>query len=291
MQKITITAADGYPLSALYVKPVGFTLGTVVISSATGVRKEFYVNFSRFLEMHGYSVLMFDYRGIGESAPKKLQTLKSSMHEWGTKDMNAVMDFLVKKEKKTNIIWLGHSVGAQLIGFLENNHHIAKVISISSAFGHWRYLPAPMKWVIWSLWYFVGPLMIRLQGYGNMKKIGWGENLPPNILLEWRKWCLSRTYFQSTLEEELGTDKFYNFKRPITALYLSDDFIANDTTVPLMMSFFPEAPQEIFKLQVEKYTREKVGHTGIFRKKFRHSLWPLLFMLIDQQSLGRRIQN
>lgn len=290
MQKITIIAADGYPLSALYVTPIGPTTGTIVISSATGIRKEFYINFSKFLEMQGYAVLLYDYRGIGGSAPRRLQTMRGPMHEWGTRDMNAVLDYLVKEERKTDIIWIGHSVGAQLIGFLENKEHIAKVIAINSALGYWKFFPAPMKWAIWGLWYFVGPLMVKLYGYGNMRRIGWGENLPPAILMEWRQWCLSRTYFKSTLQEKLGTDKFYGFNRPITAIYVSDDFIANDTTVPLMMDFFPNAPREIFKLSVEKYTLEKVGHTGIFRKKFKYSLWPLLLRVIRQQSAKCKLE-
>jgi predicted alpha/beta hydrolase len=282
MKEIIIHAADGYGLSALFAESAGKSAGTIVVSSATGVRKEFYINFSQFLVSKGYAVLLYDYRGIGGSAPNHLASLKSYMHEWGTQDMNAVLNYLVNEKKRTDITWIGHSVGAQLIGFLDNRQHIRKVIAINAALGHWRYFPFPVKWLIWMLWYFVGPLMVKVYGYGTMRKIGWGENLPPNILLEWRKWCLSKTYFRGLLLEKLQADKFYHFTTPITSVYISDDFIANDKTVPLMMNFFPNSPQEILKLPVGKYTSAKVGHTGIFRKKFRQSLWPLLVQLIKK---------
>lgn len=281
MQKIIITAADGYRLSAIYATPVGESAGTIVLSSATGIKKEFYINFSRFLIQNGYNVLLFDYRGIGGSAPGNLKASGAYMHEWGTKDMNAILNYLVNEKMLTGIIWVGHSVGAQLIGFIEHRQHIKKVVAINSALGYWRYFPFPMKLVIWFLWYFMGPLMILTYGYGTMSKIGWGENLPRNILLEWREWCLSKTYFMSCLQKKLQTDKFYEFTTPITALYISDDFIANDKTVPLMMKFFPNSPQKIMKLAVEEHTREKVGHIGIFRKKFEKNLWPLLVSVIE----------
>lgn len=293
MKEIIITACDGYKLSALFARPVDVGIGTIVISSATGIRKEFYINFARYLVMRGYNVLLYDYRGIGGSAPDDLRNAKEYMHEWGTKDMNAALDYLVNERQLTDIIWIGHSVGAQLIGFLKNGEHISKVIAVNAAMGYWGYLPFPMKWVIWALWFFVGPVMIKIYGYGAMQKIGWGENLPRNMLMEWRSWCLSRKYFQSCLQAELKSDKFYQFITPITAIYTSDDFIANDRTVPLMMKFFPNSPHQIMKLNVKDHTKEKVGHTGIFRKKFEKSLWPVLTDVIESdnynQEQGRQI--
>lgn len=281
MRKITIRAGDGYPLGALFGEPQGRPMGTIIISAATGVRKEFYYNFSKFLIESGYRVLLYDYRGIGESAPSDIRTSSAFMHEWGTQDMNAVLDYLIEEEALTDIIWVGHSIGAQLVGLLKNKSHIMKVISINAALGYWGYLPYPMKAVVWVLWYIIGPMLTTLCGYGAMKKIGWGENLPRNVLLEWRSWCLNKNYYMNFLKSEIHTDRFYNFTIPITAIYTSDDYIANDTTASLMMEFFPNAPISLFKLDVTKYTGEKVGHTGIFRKRFERILWPLLLRIIQ----------
>lgn len=286
MQAITIEAADGYKLSALYRKPVGESIGNIILSSATGIKKEFYINFALFLVQNGYSVLLYDYRGIGQSAPASLKKFKGYMHEWGTLDMNAVLDYMVDEKGATNIIWLGHSVGAQMVGFVRHRNHIAKVIAISAAFGYWKYLPSPLRWKIWSLWFFAGPLMVWMFGYGAMKKIGWGENLSRNMMKEWREWCLSKHYFAGTLIKKLQHDKFYGFNLPITSIYISDDPLANDTTAPLMMRFFPDSPSAIYKLNVEDYTSCEVGHSGIFRKKFQNTLWPLLVDIINKNQVA-----
>ncbi len=287
MHKLTITAPDGYPLSALFGTPGKSNIGIIVISSATGIRKEFYINFARFLMDNGYSVLLYDYRGIGESAPIDMKSSPIFMHEWGTQDMNAVLDYLVRDRGLSGIIWLGHSVGAQLVGLLENRQHIRKVISINAALGYWGYFPYPMKMIVWMLWFIIGPVLIKIYGYGQMKKIGWGENLPRNAILEWRSWCISKTYFMDFLKGRIQTDRFYHFTTPITAIYTSDDYIANDKTAPMMMQFFPNAPTRLIKLDVSKYTRLKVGHAGIFRKRFESALWPWLLRAIhaphDQQ--------
>ena len=281
MERITIEAADGYLLGAMFGEPDKNPMGTIIISAATGVRKEFYISFARFLIHNGYRVLLYDYRGIGESAPYDMKNSRIFLHEWGTQDMNAVLNYLVIKRGYSGIIWLGHSIGAQLVGLLENIHHVRKVISVNAAVGYWGYFPFPMKLMMWLLWRVVGPVMIKVYGYGVMKKIGWGENLPPNALMEWRSWCLSKSYYTDFLKGQIRSDRFYNFTTPITAIYTSDDYIANDKTAPLMMQFFPNAPFRLIKLEVEKYTGRKVGHTGIFRKRFETALWPWLLRVIQ----------
>jgi predicted alpha/beta hydrolase len=71
---------------------------------------------------------------------------------------------------------------------------------------------------------------------------------------------------------------------PITAIYISDDYIANDKTASLMMQFFPDAPCELIKLEVHKFTRHHVGHVGIFRKRFESVLWPWLLHTIHRSN-------
>jgi predicted alpha/beta hydrolase len=276
MEEVIIQAADGYRLSALYGTTSFCDKGIAVVSSATGVKKEFYINFALFLIEQGYDVLLFDYRGIGGSAPVDLRSSPIYMHEWGIKDMNAVMNYLVAERRRASITWIGHSVGAQLTGFIEHHDRIRKVVMVNAAIGYWGYFPFPMNVGIWMMWYLVSPLMLRIFGYGKMRQIGWGEDLPRNAIIEWREWCTNPHYYRKCVNDMLRTDRFYHFTKPVTALYMSDDYIANDKTVSLMMQFFPNAPVNIRKIWTTDYTLHKVGHMGFFRKKFRNTLWPLI---------------
>lgn len=281
MEKISITAGDGYKLSALFGRLDEPVKDAVIISAATAVRKEYYINFANYLVYQGYAVLLYDYRDIGESAPSNLRTSTASIHDWVTQDMNAAMNHMVQERGFTDIVWMGHSLGAQWVGLLDNQQHIKKVISLSAAVGYWGYFAFPKNMIIWLQWYVISPLFVKIYGYGPLKKVGWGENLPRKVFMEWRRWCMSKTYYKNYLWQKWQYDKFYRFTKPITAVYPSDDFIANDKTVSLMMDFFPNAPVQILKIPVEKYTKLKVGHTGIFRKRFKSSLWPVLADIIS----------
>ncbi|MEO5978169.1 MAG: alpha/beta fold hydrolase [Chryseolinea sp.] len=276
MESINITASDGYELSALFGSAVGRCQGSVIISSATSIRKEFYINFASFLNENGYNVLLFDYRGIGGSAPNDLKSANFFMHEWGTFDMNAALNYLVYEKQLTNIIWVGHSIGGQLVGFIENQRHLKKIVTVNAGVGYWGYFPFPMSIAMWVMWHLVSPVILKWYGYGMMRKIGWGEDLPRNTILEWKGWCTNKDYYMPYLHQKLNVDRFYHITIPVTSIYTSDDYLANDRTVPLMMEFFPNAPVDIRKIIVDDYTDEKVGHNGIFRRKFRTSLWPLL---------------
>jgi predicted alpha/beta hydrolase len=283
MQKITLTAKDGYALAALWTVPVGEYLGTVVLSGATGVKKEFYMYFAQYLVQNGYRVLLFDYRGIGESAPAELKGFVAYMHEWGTLDMNAALDYVVHEQNATNIIWIGHSVGAQMVGLLDNRKHIKKLLAISASTGYWGYFPFPYNCLAISLWLVIGPAVTAIKDYGAMKKIGWGENLPKQVFYEWRRWCLSKQHFRYLLEEKMGQTEFTDFKAPIIAVHPADDYIANAKTVVKLLEFYPNSPQRIICVQPREIGERQIGHTGMFRKRLERKLWPMLVELMGDE--------
>lgn len=283
MKDIIIRAIDGYLLSALYGTPEKSSSPSVIIGPATGIKKEFYFHFANYLIQQGYSVLIFDYRGIGGSAPEDLRTSPDFLHDWGLLDMNAALNYMIFIQNQKDIIWLGHSIGGQLIGLLDHREYIKKFITINAALGYWGYFPQPWKFLVWCLWKIIHPVMTRWYGFGNMKLIGWGENLPPQVLGEWKEWCTNKNYFQGYLETSGHLNRYLSFSIPIIAIYMSDDYIANDKTAPLMQHFFPKAAYQIHKIQVEKYTPYSVGHTGIFRRRFEYTLWPILLDLIIGQ--------
>jgi predicted alpha/beta hydrolase len=281
MEKIKITANDGYVLHSVWMVPVGQFKGTVVINAATGVKKEYYQKFALYLVQCGYRVLTYDYRGIGASAPASLKNFKAQMHEWGTLDMNAVLDYLVQREQVEDITWIGHSIGAQLMGLLNNRHCIGRVIAVSASIGYWNYFPFPYNIFTLSLWLFVGPPLTILKGYAPLKRMGWGESLPYGVYFEWRKWCLNRMHFLPFLLRHTGQPVFADFKAPITAIYASDDYIANRKTVQCLLNFYPQAPQAQIEISPREVGAKKIGHTGIFSSRFQHTIWPTILTQIE----------
>jgi predicted alpha/beta hydrolase len=282
MEKMSFTAADGYVLKGLWIVPVAAHQGTIILNSATGVKKEYYVRFAQYLVQNGYRVLLYDYRGIGESAPASLKGFKASMHQWGTLDMNAALNYVVKEKSTENVIWIGHSVGAQMMGLLDQRHKIKKVLAINSSTGYWNYFTPPYNLIVLSLWLFAGPLLTKAHGYAPMHKIGWGQPLPSGVYFEWRKWCLNKYHFKDFLLEHMRADKFTDFTAPITAVHTSDDYIANKTTVAKLLEFYPNSPNKTICVTPADYGFKKIGHTGIFRSRHEKSIWPLLVEVIEE---------
>lgn len=281
MQTISFPASDGYMLAGLWAIPVAEHKGTIIINSATGVKKEFYLRFAQYLVQNGYKVLLYDYRGIGESAPASLKGFTAYMHEWGTKDMNGALRFVVKEKGIDKVTWIGHSVGAQLMGLLEQRHIITKVIAINASTGYWNYFTFPYNYMVLSLWMFAGPLLTKLYGYAPMNKIGWGEPLPSGVYYEWRKWCLSKSHFTEFLKEHTRQAIFTDFTAPITAIHTSDDYIANKKTVPALLDFYPASTHKIICIKPSDHGVAAIGHTGIFRRKHEKTIWPLLVNSIE----------
>jgi predicted alpha/beta hydrolase len=276
MQDISFTAADGYILKGKWAVPVAAHKATVIINPATGVKKEFYLRFAQYLVQNGYRVLLYDYRGIGASAPKTLKGFKATMHQWGTFDMNAALNYVVNEKQGDAVIWIGHSVGAQLMGVLEQPQVIKKVMAINASTGYWNDFPFPYNYMVLSLWMLIGPPLTLMAGYAPMNKLGWGEALPSGVYFEWRKWCLSKAHFKDFLTAHTGSPVFHNFTAPITAVHTADDYIANPVTVRKLLSFYPNSPNKTICIQPKEYGVSKIGHTGIFRKRFENTLWPLL---------------
>jgi predicted alpha/beta hydrolase len=281
MEKISFTAADGFVLKGLWAVPVAAHKGTIIINAATGVKKEYYLRFAQYVVQNGYKVLLYDYRGIGESAPATLKGFNATMHEWGTLDMNAALNYVVKEKNIAAIIWIGHSVGAQMMGLLDQRQAIEKVIAINASTGYWNYFTFPYNYMVLGLWLFVGPPLTILKGYAPMDKLGWGEALPSGVYFEWRKWCLSKYHFTDFLQQHIGAPTFTDFKAPITAVHTSDDYIANTKTIAKLLEFYPNSPNKTICITPADYGVAKIGHTGIFRKKFENNLWPLVIQTIE----------
>jgi predicted alpha/beta hydrolase len=80
-QALRIAAADGYSLGATLFAPVAPK--GVVVNAAMGVKRGFYARFGAHLAARGFTVVTYDYRGIGDSRPARLRGLSARLQDWG----------------------------------------------------------------------------------------------------------------------------------------------------------------------------------------------------------------
>jgi predicted alpha/beta hydrolase len=82
---LKIPTTDGFELAATLHEAQSPSDNMIMV--AMGVKRSYYQHFANFLAEHGFHVLTFDYRGVGDSSPTKLHGFPASLYTWGTQDL------------------------------------------------------------------------------------------------------------------------------------------------------------------------------------------------------------
>lgn len=261
--EITLTAKDGYRLGATL-----FQGGeeAVLILPATGVPQSYYARFAMYLAQRGFTVLTFDYRGIGRSRHGDIRRLKARMRDWALLDAAAARERLNGR----NLRVVGHSFGGQALGLLPEPEQISAALVVGSQSGYWRHWPALGRAWVWPAAHFALPALARLRGYFPGSRLGFGEDLPQGVAIEWASWCRHPRY----LVGALGVDESYRRVRaPLRAYAISDDRFAPRSAVLALLELYPNAKSEVRDVQPREVGVKRLGHFGFFREAFRDSLW------------------
>ena len=96
MSEIEIRCQDDRLLAANWVRSTSNspTMATLVVHSAGGVRRRYYRAFAQYLSNHGVDVLLWDARGIGDSAMQAARSDSATMRDWGQYDQQAVLQHI-----------------------------------------------------------------------------------------------------------------------------------------------------------------------------------------------------
>lgn len=281
-QKITLACSDGYELEGLLLEPDLPARAFVIVQGGTGVKKEFYFNFCDFLCEQGFVVLSYDYRGIGGSRHGSLRGMKASLLDWGELDMQAAIAYGETHFPDLPAVLIGHSIGTQLIGFTPNNNRLKLVIGVASSTGTWWKMKWPIKLQSFLLWYFIHPILTPLAGYAPLKRLHIMEDLPKGVITQWSKWCRSEFYFGNHLGRSIPNESFHPLKVPFILHYFRDDSIATDETVTDLAGLYRGTRIRMIKHRPKDYHLKKVGHFGMFSRRFKESLWKRIADEVDR---------
>jgi len=259
-----IPARDGLELAATLFDPAaGPSRRVVVVNSATAVPRSFYRRFAVFLAEHDYSIVTYDYRGIGGSRPASLRGFQATMRDWGLLDMAGVIDWMHDRYRPSRLFVVGHSVGGQLMGLLHNAHLVDGMLCTSAQSGYWRIQGGAQKWFVGAYMYLAFPLLPRLFGYFPWTWFGATEDLPHGVALEWSRWCRSPRYLLEDPDlPELAN--FPGFGAPILAYSFEDDDWGTRRAVDQMMSAYSGARVERRHVSPGDVGMERIGHFGFY---------------------------
>lgn len=275
-KEIKIEAKDGYMLSATLLEPSEKPIGFIQINSGTGIPKGFYRHFANYLTKRGYVTVTFDYRGIGKSKPTTLKGFKATNLQWGELDMSAILDWGIMNYPDLKKIVIGHSMGGQLIGTMDNADKIDKTFIIASGTGFWREMPkGNLKLIMPFLWYIYIPLTTFIFGYGAAKKIKQGENLPKGVALQWRSWCINKNYWKSEINGSIAINSFDKLKGELKSISFTDDNIISEIANKKLLGYYKNVTIENKRISPIEMGLNKIGHFGFFSSK-SEKLWKLI---------------
>ncbi len=250
--------------------------GVCIIATATGVAQRLYEDFANWLTEHNYTAVTFDYDGIGLSIDRHVKFSKSDKISWAQNDCPAVLDYVKAEFPDQEITWIGHSVGAHMLGFMENTDDIAKAITVGAGTGTWWYNAPPTKRIAWFLWYFLVPATAPLLGYFPGDKLGIMCNLPKGVIMQWRRWCLQKDYAIG-YEGDWLRQNFANTKMPMTSIAFTDDDMMSMKNVEMLHAFFTGADKKMVKIKPSDIGQKRIGHIGWHKARYR-TLWDNYFL-------------
>ena len=279
-QPFDLRAPDGRELAAHWFAATQ-RRGVMVMNGATGFPQAFYFKLAQYAADRGYDVLLYDYRGMGFSAPDNLAAEKTRMSDWGLLDMRAALDAGAERAQGQPVVTLGHSIGGQFLGFLRN-HALARVhVQIATSIGYWRWEHAPFRYLAWWFWRVHGPMMLALKGYVPTGG-GWaGLPLPRGVYEEWRRWCLRPDHFGPDLSTYLADNYFAAIRAPVLTVGFTDDAIATRRTVDELNKFYPNVQRESRWYTPAEAGSRRIGHEGFFASRHRDTLWRPVLDWID----------
>lgn len=275
IEKFSTECADGVVLKGILLIPEK-PKGIVQFNAGTAAKKEFYQPFLEFLSENGYVCCLWDYRGNGESAPKSLKGCDYKFQDYGLKDMPAVKDYLTHRFSQYPFFIVGHSAGGQQIGFMNNLSDVQGVLCFAVSTGYLSYMPWRYGLVSRYFFHIFTPLSILLTDHVAAKKFNIMEDLPKQVTLEWRRWCMKPNYFfhEKFYGKTVPIGQFQNYTFPVHTYWTSDDPISNQRSIPAYWNNIKSSQTiDIQQITPEKYKVKAIGHFGFFKRNLKDSLW------------------
>lgn len=280
--EVCIPARDDFELTGTAYRPSGQQRGTVLISSATAVPRRFYRHFACELANAGYEAVTYDYRGIGDSRPDTLRGFETRMRDWGLLDMAGAIDWARARNRDIPLFLVGHSVGGQVAGLVDNAAAVRGMATISAQSGYWGMQGAEQKWLVGFHVHLTFPVLTRLVGYMPWSWLGSATDLPRGAALEWATWCRNPDYLLG--DESLPLERFARFEAPVLAYSIGDDKWGTQPAVNAMMSAYPNLERR--HIEPAHHGLDRLGHFGYFRASAK-PLWSDLIGWLDDQGQGR----
>lgn len=271
---VGIVCEDGVRLGGHVWTRAGMrNYGSVIINPATGVLARYYHPYARFLAGHGFTVLTYDYRGIGQSRPATLRGCRYRWADWGEKDFAAALAFLNARVPDVPTLVVGHSIGGFIPGYAHNAASIDRMLTVGAQYAYWRdYAPAHRLRLLVK-WHMAMPALTALCGYFPGKTLGWLEDLPAGVATDW-SFRRSRMEFSHPRKNRPGLlQRFAAVTADILAVGVTDDDIATPKAIRRALHYYRNASPIEAALSPADLGLDRIGHFSLFHTRHAAGFW------------------
>ncbi|CAM3030290.1 alpha/beta hydrolase [Chryseobacterium flavum] len=281
MEKLILTTEDHVPLAAHLFMPEKSNGKLLLINSATGVKQQVYFSFAQYFSDHGFTVITYDYRGIGLSKPQNMRGFHGSMRLWGSKDYKELTRYIRRKFPDYKKYCLGHSVGALILGMNKDSEMFEELIFVGTQNAFVGHLRTRTKIEAYLGFGIVQPLTTSLFGYFPANWFGLGESLPKNCAYDWRTLILNRKSTNRLLEKIDDYSK--NLKQKVFVIRAEDDvWLTEKGVLSLLNDTYPNLKPTYRLIRTSESDKKEIGHVNFFRS-YNKKLWNIILNeLIDR---------
>lgn len=244
----------------------------VSINGATGVPARFYRPFARWLAADRQAaVLTWDYRDVAASG--RPHRSPATMTDWATRDPEAARAALSARFPGLPVWILGHSLGGMSVGFQSGLDRVARIVTVASGHGHISDHAGLARARMAFFWHLAGPAATLALGRFPGARFGLGEDLPPGVFWQWRRWLLDPGALPA--DPALGGLRRPGYRGPMTTIAIEDDELLPVPTVRKMAAWHPEARIDFRLLSPGDFGLDRIGHVFPFHPR-NTVLWPAL---------------
>ena len=247
----------------------------VLINSATGVKQQIYFKIASYLAENGFTVITYDYRGIGLSKPKDLRNDKISMRTWGTEDYKTITDFIKLNYENYEKHLIGHSVGALILGMNKDSEIFKSFVFFGTQKAYVGHLNLKTKLTSYVGFGIIQPITTKIFGYFPAHRFGLGESLPKYAAKDWKTLVFNKKSTNALLEK-IEENFSKNLTQNVLVLRAEDDNWLTETGVKnLLTETYPNLKPIYSLIKTEESPKNEIGHVNFFRS-YNEPLWSII---------------
>lgn len=255
---------DGVSIQQRVFNPMKPNGTAILIASSIMVDQSRYKTFAQFLVSHGYTVVTFDYRGMGDDPFSPQLRQKATLTKWGLFDLDAAILYLKNQFYGYELVVIGHQISGELLGLAQASEFLNRMVLIGSGLSTRHFWPRSKRWFLWFI-QLTHPLFSYYPG-GNFQFL---QRIPKNVIREWSGIFKSSNKFHEVFSKRMR----YRYQGPLLAYSFSDDWLTSKDSVKALLDFYPNARIKWEHIEPKFLDIPQIGHLGFFESTEVNQIW------------------